>query len=387
MKKTRFLGLIATGLAIAVFAASCGKKKEETASAPVPKPAPAVQEAKQVFSIGYAIPLTGPAVSYSEIQKKAVEIALTEVNEARAPQAAKMKVLWEDSKLDPSVAVTAMKKLIDVDKVPVVLGFSSGEILSMAATANRTQTVLVAPMASAAAISEAGQFVFRLSPSDTFQGKVIADVICGDGKKKVAVLYVNNDWGAGLKGSFTTQLKKLGAVVAIEEPSNPEDKDFRTQLAKIKGASPEALVLFLHPQEAIHAIRQIREMKLEVALYGGDTFSDASICEKIPSLAEGIVFALPAKPSSPEFQAFAKKYEAKFGEKPDINAAVGYDSVKLVAAVMDKVGTTGEAIRQELAATKGYRGASGEVSFDANGDVVSKQFDVLVIRGGKPVAR
>ena len=342
---------------------------------------------EKVVSIGYVMPLTGPAVTYTEVQKKAVEIALTDVNGGNVLKGRTLEVLWEESKLDPSVAVTAMKKLIDVNKVPVVLGFSSGEVLSMATVANRTKTVLLAPMASAPGISDAGSFVFRLSPSDAFQGKVLAKVLLDDGKKNVAVLYVNNDWGSGLQKSFVANFEIGGGKVVASEPSNPEDKDFRTQITKIKAQSPDAIVVFLHPNETIHAVRQLREASVASALYGGDTFSVDAIYQEIPKLAEGIVFTLPAKPDSPDFQAFAKAYKAKFNENPDINAAVGYDAVKLVAQVIAEVGTSSAAIRDRLASVKGYKGASGEIAFDENGDVVSKKYDVLVIQGGKYEAR
>lgn len=365
MKIKLFLVIILASFLNMVFLGSCAKKEQIPAA------------------IGYVVPLTGPAVAYTEVQKKAIDVALEEINSAGGVQGRKFVVLYEDSKMDPSVAVTAMKKLIDVDKVPVVLGFSSGEVLAMASLADKTKTVLLAPMASAAEITGSGKFVLRLSPSDAFQGQILADVVNGDKIKKAAVLYVNNDWGVGLKENFAKQFTKQGGSVIIMEPSNPEDKDFRTQLAKIKAGNPDALILFLHPQETIHAVRQIREMAIKSAIYGGDTFSFNAVYEQIPKLVNGIVFTLPAKMESPEFQAFSRTYEAKFKEKPDINAAVGYDGVKLIAQVMNKAGFSGDAIRQELVAVKGYRGASGEITFDEKGDVISKKFDVLIIRDGK----
>ncbi|MCK5679263.1 ABC transporter substrate-binding protein, partial [bacterium] len=282
----------------------------------------------------------------------------------------------------PSLAVIAMHKLISIDRVPVVLGFSSGETLAMAATANRTKTVLLAPMASAAAISNAGDFVFRLSPSDAFQSNVLADVLENDGRKKIAVLYVNNDWGKGLTDALTARLKELNLPPLQIVTSNPEDKDFRAQLQKIKLSSPDALVIFLHPNEAIHAIRQIREIRLDCSLYGGDTFSVDAIYQTIPKLAQGIVFTLPAKPDSPTFTKFATAYRHEFNENPDINAAVGYDAVKLLAHIMKQGHTTGPAIRKALLAIKDYPGASGTITFAANGDVVSKHYDVMVIGEG-----
>ncbi len=341
------------------------------------------QAISETVSLGYVAPLTGPAVTYSEVQKKAVEIALSEVNSGNVLEGKTLQVLWEDSKLDPSVAVTAMKKLIDVNKASVVFGFSSGEVLSMATVANRTQTVLLAPMASAAQISDAGDYVFRLSPSDAFQGQVLAKVVQDDGKETAAILYVNNDWGAGLQKSFKTYFENDGGQVIMSEPSNPDDKDFRTQISKIQSAAPDAIVLFLHPNEAMHAVRQAREVSVASALYGGDTFSADAIYQGIPKLAEGIVFTLPAQPDSPEFLAFAKAYQAKFNESPDINAAVGYDAVKLIAQVISEVGNSAQAICQHLKTIKGYKGASGEVTFDANGDVISKKYETFIIQDGK----
>ena len=146
-------------------------------------------------------------------------------------------------------------------------------------------------------------------------------------------------------------------------------------------------MLFLHPNEIIHAIRQIRELNLEYTLYGGDTFSVDSIYKEIPKLAEGIVFTLPANPDSPEFQAFAKAYQERFSERPDINAAVGYDAVKLLAMVAAEAQSSGVTIQGKMASVKAYKGASGEITFNANGDVISKKYDVMIIRDGKYARR
>lgn len=364
---------------VLVFLFGCSRDSDQSDNASPKSSSPP----KEPVKIGYALPLSGGAVTYTEVQKKAVELALSEINAGGGIRGRQLDMLYEESKLNPSVAVTAMKKLIDVDKVPVVFGFSSGEVLAMAPTAERSQTVIIAPLASTAEISKAGSFVFRISPSDALQGEVLGEVIYKDNLARAAVLFVNNDWGAGLKEGFSKKFQSLGGSVVAAEGSNPGDRDFRTQLVKLRESGADNLVLLLHPQELVHAIRQLRELGVKLPVYGGDTFSADLIYQTISTLLEGVVFTLPAKPSSAAFQKFAAKYEVNYGVKPDVNAAACYDAVKLVATVMNEVGTASTDIRTALAKTSNFKGASGDITFDENGDIVSKVFDVLVIRDGR----
>lgn len=282
-----------------------------------------------------------------------------------------------------------MKKLVEVDRVPAVLGATiSGITLSIAPIANERKVLLLSPLSSAAAITQAGPFVFRVMPSDAFQSRILADWIISDGHKNIAMLYINNAWGKGVAEEFEHAFTRLGGTIVSTEACKEGDRDFRTQLTKIGNAKPSALFCPTMPQEGGIILRQLKELGITLPVYGADAWSVDELLQGAGDAAEGVMYTYPAKFAGPEYQTFATAFRAKFGKQPDVNAAGAYDAVKILAMCMNNVvknglPITGDNIRQEMEKVKGYEGATGITTFDENGDPIAKTFEKMIIRNGK----
>jgi branched-chain amino acid transport system substrate-binding protein len=325
------------------------------------------------------IPLTGDAASYGEIQKRGYELALEKANDQ--PGKPLLKIVYRDSQLNPKEAVNALQQSLLLDKPQVVFSISTAEVMAEAPIANTNKFVLLSPLASGDDISDAGPYVYRVSPSDSFQGKVMAENVIKLGVRTFGVLYVNSAWGVGLSTAFRKSLEQNGGKVLATETGDPTQVDFRTALEKLRAAKPEGIFLILNPGGVVAALRQIKELGIQARIFGADTLSDQSIYSASKNEAQGVIFSLPAKPDSQAFKEFDAAYQQRFKAPADINAAAAYDSVMLVARAARAGATTGEQIKTYFETQRPYEGASGMTVWDKNGDVTSKKYALYRVEG------
>lgn len=355
---------------IFLFIASCGKKEE-------------------VITIGRILPLTGGAADYGQSEKRGTDLALEEINSPEKLQGYQLNIIYEDSQSDVKNGISAMNKLITINRVPVVIGETvSGITLALAPIANETRTLLLSPLSSQAEITDAGPYVFRVMPSDAFQAKLLTEWVFNEGNNEVAVLYINNSWGKGVYKGFVAEFEKLGGRIIVTEECKVGDTEFRTQLLKIRNSKVKTLVCLTMPIEGGRILKQIKEMNLKLSIFGGDAWSVGSLIETAGNAANGVKYTFPATYEGPEFQAFSTEFKNKYGFDPDVNAAGAYDAIKIIALCINKVldnklELTGENLRKEISQIQDYQGATGITTFDKNGDSIGKTFDRMIIKDGQ----
>ena len=337
--------------------------------------------------IGWIGPLSGEYAAYGKQVKAGTEVAVAEINAAGGIDGRKLVVIYEDDQLDPKKGVAAFNKLVSVDGVPVVIqAAGSNVMLAEAPLAQRKKVVLISPTCTSPKISDAGDYVFRIAPSDTYQGKVIADIARNDLKASTAaVLYINNDYGVGLKDVFLARFREMGGQVTMSEGFAPETKDFRTLLGKVKADKPDVVFLSSLYQEAALILKQAQELGISAQFIGGDGCFAPELIERAGNAAEGmLVINMQWSPTSddPKVKAFVQKIRENTSKDPEVYAALGYDCVNVVADALRRSDLTGPSIRDALQDTTALPGLTGPTSFDSQGDVM-KQYDTFVIRQGE----
>jgi branched-chain amino acid transport system substrate-binding protein len=343
---------------------------------------PAKQAETGPIKIGVTVPLTGEAASYGESGKAGIELAVKEINDAGGVNGRMLEVIFEDDKCNPS-GINAMQKLVSVDKVAAVLGpvcsAVAGGAVPIARAAN-VPTIMIG--ASAPGLAGGSDSIFSDYASDAYQGKFAAEYLYHTvGKKKVALLYVKNDWGEGLQQVFTKRFTELGGTVVLSEGAAQDSKDVKTAAAKIKELKPDAVYMPAYPALAAVAVKQMKDVGVTAPIYGGDALLAEEFL-RVPA-AEGVTFFTGQVGNSDAFKA---KVKAASGVEPNIIAPLGYDAVKILAKVMTENGTNANAIIKGLNALT-YTGgeSSGTISFDDNGDLENVGYDVNVVKGGKAV--
>src|SRR3989344_2381849 len=312
---------------------------------PAVAPAPVGGGTSEPIRIGFIGPLTGDVANIGQNAKAAVEIAVAEVNAAGGINGRTLDVIYEDGQCSGTEAANAANKLINIDKVPVILGGAcSGETSSFTGLAEQTQTVVLSYCSSAPSITNAGDYIFRNYPSDTFQGAFAAQYIKERlEKSKVAVLYVKSDCGTGIKDVFVQEFKKLGGAVLAEEGYEQTARDLRTNLTKIKSAKPELLYFLGYTEATIPGLKQAAELKLNLPTFGGDAWDDSKIWTEVGAAGEGAMYSVvSASPS----ESFKTSMREKIGnDEIAVCTPTAYDGLKIIAQVLSKAGANGPAIK------------------------------------------
>lgn len=370
------LTMFVSAALVAIVGISCNRAKK-------------VGNETMTIRVGAVLPLSGALASYGKNANEGIRLAAEQLSKQNVQVAGRtliIHVVIEDSKGEPQPAVSAIQKLVTADNVSCVLGdVASSATLAMAPVANKNHVLLMSPAASAPAVTEAGEYVFRVWPSDAFEASVVANYMHKKPYRKIAVLYVNNDYGQAMRRNITSAVQGFGATIAVAEAFQQNATDIRAQLTKLSAAKPEVLFLISYPKDSVLALRQYSELGLQIPIVSTSSFEDPQILKEQGKVAEGVVYTspLPAEESDPIVSGFRESYEAKYSKKPGLVADYAYDALRvLIEAAILGGGVDGDNLRIGLRKVKDFKGASGLINFDANGDVI-KPAGLKTVKNGE----
>ncbi len=353
-------------LLIAILIAGCGPVE--------------VVPAEEKIKIGVVTPLTGDASNFGEWTQEGLELAKDEINAKGGVNGKQIELIYEDGKCMPKEALNAIQKLITVDKVSVVIGeICSSATLTMASVAEEAQIILMSTASSSPKITDAGDYVFRNWPSDIFEAGAMAEFANKKGYKTAAIIYVNNDYGLGLRDIFNENFD--GNIVAIESYEQ-ESADFRTQLTKIKSANPDSIFIGGYTNEIARIVTQIKEIGLDAQTLSVSTAESEEALGIAGDALEGLYYSSFAiDEARGEAKGYQERFQAKYGKQSEIFAATAYDALKIIAQAMEN-GIDSETIKNALYSTKNFPGVSGITTFDENGDVAKPPI-IKTVKEGK----
>jgi branched-chain amino acid transport system substrate-binding protein len=379
MRRLAFLSLFILGLS------GCPSSNNGTATATA-TPAPADEP---FIKVGQYVSLTGGTATFGQSTDRGVQLALAEINGAGGVLGKQIKVITEDTQSKPETSKTAVLKLIKQDHVVALIGeIASSRTLAAAPEAQRAKVPLITPGSTNPEVTQKGDFIFRICFIDPVQGQVMARFAAQDLKlMKAAILTdVKNDYSVGLAKYFKEEYLRLGGKVVAEESYSEGDSEFKAQLTSIKGKQPDILILPGYYTEVGMIANQSRELGMKQIMLGGDGW-DSEMTAKIGGKAiEGSYYTnhYATDDPNPVVQDFIKKYKEKYqGQTPDAMAALGYDTMKLVADALKRAGTTdGDKLRQAVQDTKDFPGVTGSITIDKDRNA-SKPITVLKIENGE----
>ncbi len=341
---------------------------------------------EEAIKIGAILPLTGGASIYGESAKEGVDLAIEEMNNKGGINGRKIEIIYEDSKAEPKEGVSAINKLITVDKVPVIIGaMTSSVTLAVAPIAEENQVVLLSPGSSAPKITKAGDYIFRNEVSEEFGARKSAEFYYDAGFKEIAILYINNDYGVSVKETTKKVYQEKGGKISTAEAFVQKTTDFRTSLQKIKNSKPQALLIVAH-EEYPMIIRQMKEVGMELPILTTPVFESKELLNKLGELAEGVIYScystFDLESQKEEVKQFLDNFRKKYSKDPSYYAALGYDAAYLLKIAIEKGGYHSDGIKNALYTIEDYPGVSGITSFDENGDVI-KPVILKTVKNGK----
>ncbi len=342
-----------------------------------------------VIRIGAILPLTGDAAQWGIPPQKGAQLAVEQINKKGGINGRHLELIIEDSRAEPKEGISAFNKLIATHDIKIVLGaVASSVTLAVAPLAERNHVLLISPASTSPKISQAGDYIFRVIPSDDVRGKVFAEYLFNDANiRSVSILYINNEGGVGNKETFKNRFVQLGGEIITEEAYSQTTTDVRTQLTKIKSTQTQALVVVSYPKDTIHVMKQSLELNLGKPLYfQTEAVEDPQVLREAGVAAEGAIYILPAMAGGEIPTLFSKNYQKKYGQEPGLFAAEAYDIVYLIASALEpklETNVPSDVLRDYFYNLKDYSGASGIITFDENGDV-QKPMAIKQILNGQP---
>jgi len=372
------IGMVVLGIAYAL--AACGAMSLGSYSAAAES---------EPITIGAVLPLTGDAAHWGIPPRNGAELAVDEINAAGGLGGRKLQLVVEDDRCQPAEGIAVFDKIMASANPPAILGaVCSGVTLAIAPLAEARKTALISPASTSPKVTSAGDFVFRVIPSGDLRGKVFAEYLYQQrGLRRIAVLHIDNEGGIGGSNAFRAEFTQLGGTIVLEERYPQGATDLRAQLTKIKATDADGIMVGSYPPDTIVVLRQARELGLQQPLFvQTEAVQNPEVLREAGDAANGVHYILAAAATGEVPDRFARAYEAKFGKKPELFAAEGYDIIRLIAdAVTANLGkpVSGSDIRDFLYRVRDYAGASGTITFDRNGDVI-KPYAIRAIEAGSP---
>jgi branched-chain amino acid transport system substrate-binding protein len=342
--------------------------------------------------IGVNAEITGSKPTVGDSCKKAAELLAAQVNAAGGLQVGDKKwpltLFIEDNEDKPESAAAVAKKLISQDNVLAIIGpNASGNAIPAARICEDAKVIMISPWSTNPKTTEHLKYVFRACFLDDFQGEVMAKFARDNLKAKTAaVLYdVASEYNKGIAEFFKKSFEKLGGQVVAFESYTKDDKDFSSQLTKIKAANPDVLFLPNYYNEVPLQAQQARRLGITCSFIGSDSWGSSELLTLGGKDLEGGFFSTHYAPdiATPKAHTFIKDYEAKYGKKPDDVAALTYDSGQLLLSAIAKAGSLDrQKVRDALANISEFEGVTGTMKFSGTGDPV-KSAVIIQIKDGK----
>jgi branched-chain amino acid transport system substrate-binding protein len=346
--------------------------------------------AVDAIQMGAVLSLTGANATVGEDVRRAVKLAEEKVNADGGVLGKPFQVIVEDSGGNPTTAINAARKLVSVDKVPVVIGeYSSGISIPMAQYLVKEGVTHINIASTSVKIRDLGASSFNLIGLEDKGNKFSSQDVWDLGYRNVAMLAPNNAYGQGVAHGFREEFEKLGGKIVSEVLYTAGQSTYRRELQQMSRAKPDAYIYTAYGQESAVLNREAFELGLRETPWYAILLS-MSLSDTAANIAEGQLGMEVGSFVGANGKAYADAFAAKYKEGMKTSyTGYAYDAVLMAAAAIDKAGSTEPAAVQ--AALKevgqGYDGVTGKIVFDADRQRLDPPYAKLKYHGGKVVPR
>ena len=323
---------------------------------------------------GVTDPLTGPSASYGKDQMQAVRWAVDDINARGGVDGCPLEAIIVDNQGKPETAIGVVSRFIDVEHVPVFITAFSDVVHAVAPIANRQKTLMLSAGANSPGIAKLGDYVFTVSPLADKEMDGLARYLVQQGRKKVAILYVNNDTGKDGAVAFAAAFKADGGTVVLNEAYQADQADFTGLILQVRLANPDEIHIHGVVADTTALLAQLRQLGVTTPVDSYQNAFNPQMVKQIGPPANGLVVSsmAPTADVKPTVADYVKRWIDQAGREP-----VGlpytqyfYDAPWLVAQLAHYVRShdmpeTGESYRAALLAQRSFeQPLTGTVMFN-----------------------
>jgi len=338
--------------------------------------------------IAIAAPMTGDAASMGLNAQRGAEAAAAMIGAAGGIGGRKLVYDIFDDMGTPREAASVARRIADDGRYAAVVGHvtSSCTLAAMPIYADAGLPVLCGSSSNAQVTESGWDNIIRMTIRDDYGAQQYSAYAVNNlGKKKLAILFANDDYGRGLRDQMMVAAKALGAEVVANAGFTPNvDKDFSSIASQFKAAGAEAFMLNCNYTEGGLFLGQAKSLGIaDVASVGPDSLLYNEFIDLAQGAAEGafILAAYDPYADSPKTQTFMKSFDDKYGTLPSQVAVFTCDLMMLIQDLMGKGSTSKSLIKDAKAGS--FEGVGGHYAWDAKGDVKDRTFAVITVKDGK----
>ncbi|MEO5667555.1 MAG: ABC transporter substrate-binding protein [Bdellovibrionota bacterium] len=326
--------------------------------------------AAPTLKVGIYLPMSGDTATFGADVYAGMKMAIEELNKAGK---IKVQAILEDEKSDPTDAANAVKKLINIDKVNIILGtVASSNTNAAAPIAQAAKVPLLTPASTNPNVTKNGDYISRICFIDDFQGSALAKFAKNELKatKAALVLDSGSDYSQGLAAAFRKEFKALGGEIVTEVSYQAKDQDFSSQLTKIRTKKPDVIFVPGYYGAVGNMLRQAVKLKVKGTFIGGDGWSSSQLAGLAGDGIEGQYYSahFSHEDTDPAVQSFVKKFKAANKIAPSDMSALGYDAIYFAADAFKRNGykTDSEGLKNAINSTKNFPGITGNITLDSD---------------------
>ena len=344
--------------------------------------------AQDTIKIANIVEMSGPGTTSGVMFKNGVEMAIKEINAGGGILGKKISYTTEDTQSNPGVAKGLTQKAVDNDVFAIFGPVYSGSIMVSMAESRRGEVPNFTGGEAASITQQGNPYVFRTAFGQSISFPKVARYLTAK-SKKLAVLYVNNDFGKGGQATIKQLLANSGTQIVTEISTEAGQVDFSAAVIQAKQSGADALFAYTNEEESARLLRELRKQGWNKPVIGETVLTSAKVVELAGEAANGAVAHVGLTVEAPQLQAFGKQYQAMFNTGSDHNGVKGYTGVYVLKAAIEKAGkldrkAAAAAIRNSCFSAKQYPGVLMDVCFDDKGDIDRESF-ITEIRAGKTV--
>ncbi|OGT99863.1 MAG: ABC transporter substrate-binding protein [Geobacteraceae bacterium GWC2_48_7] len=330
--------------------------------------------AAPTIKIGALLAVTGPAAFLGEPERNTAQMVVDEINKSGGVKGQQLELIVYDTAGDATKAVNLATKLIRDDKVVAIIGPSTtGESMAVIPVVEREKVPLISCAAGIKITEPVKKWVFKTAQNDTLAVGRIYEQLRKQKLSKVAILTVSDGFGASGREQLKAQAAKFGITIVSDDTYGPKDTDMTSQLTKIRGIKPDAVICWgTNPGPALIA-KNARQLGLKLPLYMSHGVSSKKFIELAGDAAEGIripsgkvIVADQLAASDPQkksLMAFVKDYQNHYRVEGDHFGGHAWDAVMLIKGAVERGATTAESIRDQLEKTRQFHGIGGTFTY------------------------
>lgn len=351
----------------------------------------ALAQAQDSIKIANLVELSGPGTTAGTLFKNGVELAIKEINAGGGVLGKKISYTTEDTQSNPGVAKGLTQKAVDNEVFAIFGPVYSGSIMVSMAESKRGEVPNFTGGEAAAITAQGNPYVFRTSFGQAVSFPKLVRYV-NTKSQKLALIYVNNDFGKGGRDSLIKLLEGTPTKLVADISTDAGQVDFSAAVLKAKQSDADAVLIYTNEEESARALRELRKQGWKKPMIGETTLTGQKVIELAGDAANGAVAHVGLTIDAPQLKAFGAKYKAEYKSESDHNGIKGYTGVYILKAAIEKVGkldrkAVAAALRGGCFSTKQQPNILMDVCFDDKGELDRESFLVEVKNGKAEVVQ